>query len=115
MAATAVVAVIRLKAILLETTGLNKNPVVALSFIWYIFNVVVYITHGITLDPKSTDFEGFDSFEGYMLAAVFFTFVPHLLCMERGKHNFFGIKHLNDAVILVPTFLLHYILSAVIL
>lgn len=105
----------RFQRILLNLTGLKSSPVIVLSFAWYIVNVVIYIANGISLDPTSDNFEGFDSFEAYTAASILFTFVPHLLCMEKGKHDLLGIKFLDDAIIVIPSFLMHYVLSAVIL
>ncbi len=103
------------KAKIVRVTGLNGDPIILISFLWYLFNVYIHVSHGLSFDSDTKDFSGFDSFEGFMLSAVLFTFIPHLLCMEKGKHDFLGVKVVNEAIILIPAFLLHYVLSGVIL
>ena len=109
------VAVSNIQDRLKQISGLNGEPVILLSFAWYIFNVYTHVKYGLSLSDDAKSFGGFDSIEAFMLSAVFFTFAPHLLCIEKGKHYFFGTKFLNDAIIIIPAFLLHYVLSGVIL
>ena len=109
------VSVIDVKTKLIRVSGLNGEPIIFLSFLWYICNVYIHVSHGLSFENNTKDFSGFDSIEGFMFSAVVFTFMPHLLCMEKGKHNFLGIKFINDAIIIFPVFLLHYVLSVVIL
>ncbi len=104
-----------MKSRIYRITGLNGDPIILISFFWYIFNVVIHINHGLSLDKNSKSFSGFDSIEGFMFSAVVFTFLPHLLCIEKGKHDFLGHKFINNAIIIIPAFLLHYVFSGVIL
>ncbi|WP_422464162.1 hypothetical protein [Endozoicomonas sp. ALB115] len=100
---------------IINITGLNGDPVILLSFFWYIFNVLVSVNYVLPIDAKAESYGGFESIEAYMAYAFLFTFVPHILCMEKGVHDFFGVKFLNDAFILIPAFTLHCSLSAVVL
>jgi hypothetical protein len=106
----------KVKILLIQTIGLNREPLISISFLWYIFNVYINIKYALLLmGENAKSFNGFGSFSAYVAYSIFFTFIPHLLCMEKGKHDFFGVKILNDLIVLVPVFAMHYALSGVVL
>jgi len=101
--------------VIFQIAGFGK-PIIFLSFVWYLFNVVIHINYGLDF-PKGNEigFGGFQYIESYFMYSLFFTFIPHILCMEKGKHNFLGNKYITDAIIVSVSFAWHFAISNAIL
>ena len=97
----------KLKYLFFQISGVG-NPIIFVSFIWYVFNAIMHVYHG--LDFK-TGMGGFQNIESFFAYSLLLTYVPHALCMEKGKHDFLGNTFMTDVVIVSVVFFCHSGLS----
>jgi len=104
----------KIKLKLMKVIGLDGDLIIALSFLWYLFNVCVFLRY-MLIDRADVENFRFGGYEGWLLISVLFTFVPHILCMEKGKHDIFGAVSITSFIFVFVGFLFHYSLSTAVL